>query len=314
MPTRTAAALLLLIGACSQDPPPSGPLADTLVRARQRGVLALVHFRRPDRPACVAMSTDAEQPRVRAAEAAFEPVTFDPRAEPALFAGLVGGCGGLATVVIDPWPAAPLAVLAGYAQPDDYVAFLERAVTRGGDLRAARAAAAAAPDDGAAHLRLGELLQELDCDVEARRALLRAAHDAAPLTRAAACERLARAEIERGDARAARDWLARYRALASDDQSRRLAACLTEGLVLLAERRAAQAATLLADAADTPLTQVEGIDLRLTLARARHEAGEDEAALATLHQIVADASEPRHAQLARTHITHVLTPEPGHGH
>jgi hypothetical protein len=313
-PRLAACGVLIAVAACAGPVLPDVLQQPVALATAARTALArdewlLVQLTRPDRPACAAMAATLAAPLALDSQRGFAPVELDARAAGARFASWLGGQGSLATIVLDPLDGEPIAVLRGYADAAEYAAFLAEARALAPRVRAARAAWNACPGDTEAALALGSLLHRLGCPHAARGPLLQLVRHGAPaVARAAACARLARLAIDSGDARAARDWLQRSHGADAEEAPDRV---LTEGLILLAERRAGAAAerleTGLRDGCAPP---GEAAGLRIALARAHHEVGRDDDALRALLTL---ATQPRWQRAANEEIEHIRT-QPGHTH
>jgi tetratricopeptide (TPR) repeat protein len=218
--------------------------------AREKNRRIVLHFYLPGRPICRAMDeeTFAQAEVARAIREKFIGVRLDVEAKPELFESAIGSRGVLATCVMDA-DGDVISELRGYAGPQAFLKFLEKAESGYAAIRAARDALRNAPADVARLYALGEAYRLSDSPRRADECYRKAAAGppAEPAV-AQAHERLARLCVMRGRNLEARTHLEAARKL--DPEAKSTAAdrlLLTEGLILAVERRHPEAAALLRD-------------------------------------------------------------------
>lgn len=299
--------------------------AEAVARARRLRRLLVIQFVAAGRPLCQEMEAQTlNAPEVlRLLLAGYVAVKLDAEARGDLFADLVGGRGALATVVVDGTGDA-VAARVGFLAADEYVRFLSGAAEHHGALSAVRRAAERAPRDPARLLALAETYDRGGSQLRAeqtRRKVLALAPASAPAAKAlatsmaAAHERLARLEVVRGRNREARAHLEAYRGLQQALGSGSSApALLTEGLVLMVERRVREGREVLEELLRRHPATPEMDHVLFALGMARHELKDDAAALAALEQVQRQHPGSRFAAAARQQIEHIRNPVNDHVH
>jgi tetratricopeptide (TPR) repeat protein len=291
--------------------------------ARKTGRLLLLHFSLADRPVCRTMDeeTFGNADVVQALRDRFVSVRADIEAQPKLFEETIGGRGGLASCVLDA-DGDVISARNGYAGPEEFLRFLEKAVAGRVRIQAAHRALAASPDSAPGLLALAEAYRESDSLRRAEAAYLRALErssgrdDAGSKATAAAChERMARLKVMRGKNLEARRHLEEARRLDPEGRSApRERLLLTEGLTLAVERRHAEAARVLQEALDRYPAGEEGDHLHYALGFVLHQEGRDKAALEALESIAARYPRSTWLAAAREQIDHIRNPQPDHVH
>jgi tetratricopeptide (TPR) repeat protein len=293
------------------------------VEARKTGRLVLLHFILRDRPVCREMDVEtfAKAEVIQAIRERFIAVRADIESESTLFAATVGGRGGLATCVLDA-DGDVIAARNGYAGPQDFLKFLEKADAGHGRIKAAREALSTEPESPGRLLALGEAYREGDSLRRAEDCYLRVIESAklrgdagARGAAATAQERMARLRVMRGRNLESRKHLEEARRLDPEGRNApkdRL--LLSEGLVLAVERRNADAAKLLRDALQRYPASEEADQMLYTLGFVLHQDSLDKPALEILESIA--PRYPRSAWLAaaREQIEHIRNPQPDHVH
>jgi tetratricopeptide (TPR) repeat protein len=295
-----------------------------LVEAGRQDRLVLVQFTRDDRPVCKAMARDtlAHPDVMQICRNSFLCVRVDSSRQADLFQRLTGASGALAACVVDGTGEAA-AVLPGYAGPQAYVRFLERAREGYPRLREARAAWKAVPDDPRKTFDLAEAYRRLEHHVRAEELYLQvteagdsalgpdgALRDLAAL----AHERLARIRVIRGRSLDARGHLASFRRLDPGDRLGRADAVrLTEALACANEMKFDEAARLLARV-PTEAAAEDADRALFTAGVIGHETGDYAAALKTLERMVREHPRSPLRDRAEERIEHIRNPPPGHSH
>jgi tetratricopeptide (TPR) repeat protein len=287
-----------------------------LAEARGNGRLVVVHFALEGRPLGreMAEQTFAHPGVVAASRGKFLCVRIDIARQPDLFQKTLGTKGGLGTAVVD-GTGDVVSALPGFAAPEAYLAFLEKAARGYPALRAARDGARA--DDAASLYALGEAYESLDsprrAEEEYARAVALGAKDPKPL--ALAHERLARIFALRGKNREAREHLAEFRrldggnAFGRDDR-----ALLTEGMILSLELKLEACAKHLEAALAKYPSGAESDQMLLLLGVTQHELKQPKAAMATLERLLREFPRSAWGADARLRIEHIKNPPPGHDH
>ncbi len=299
---RIAIAAGLLLASCATRPVwwvhVGGELPDP-----QGGELA-VYFALPGRELSDRMEQDSlGDPAVLDALRAggFRSLRLDGFAHAHRYARWVGSGEGMGLVVLDA-EGRVRAARPGPQDPPELAAWLTFVAARRGEVADARAALAAAPDDGGRALALGRLLLELGCRKETE-VLLRQAATAGV---ADAVHRLARLYALEGRLERAREWLAKAPPSPAAD--------VTAGYLLYKERRHAEAAQRLAAAIAAGGLGDELPRARLFLGKALHESGRDAEATAVLLTLVRDAAGTTFAGAAQHTLHHITDPDHGHTH
>jgi tetratricopeptide (TPR) repeat protein len=291
--------------------------------ARRQGRLILLHFTLEGRPICKTMDeeTFAMEEVVKALSDRFIAVRADSEKQSTLFESTVGGRGGLSSCVVDA-EGDVVSSRNGYAGPQEFLRFLEKARSGYGRIQAARRALSEAPGSPERLYSLGEAYR--DCD-SLRRAeeCYRRALDGAGLgggddwkgPAARGHERLARLCVMRGKNLEARQHLEAARKLDPEGrnapQDRLL---LTEGLTLAVERRHAEAAAILREAIRLHPGGAELDHMLYALGFVLHQGGQDKPALEPLESVVARFPGSAWVAPAREQIEHIRNPQPDHTH
>jgi len=285
--------------------------------AREKQRRLLVHFTLPGRPICRAMDEETfAQPEVaRAIREKFVGVRLDVDAKADLFEAAIGSRGVLASCVMDP-DGDVISELRGYAGPQAFLRFLEKAEQGYAAVRAAREALAAAPEDPARNFALGEAYRAADSPRRADECY-RKAIDGAPSGPAVAAshERLARLRIIRGRNLEARTHLEAARRL--DPEGKAAPAdrlLLTEALILAVERRHAEAAAVLRDALKRFPSGEEADHALYSLGFVLHQANQDQAALEALDEASRRFPQSPWMPAVKEQIDHIKNPQPDHTH
>jgi tetratricopeptide (TPR) repeat protein len=268
-----------------------------LAEAKRSGRLLLLHFQLAGRPACKRMSEETfADPDVARRLTSFHAVLLDMAARPELFERVVGGKGAIGTAVVDA-TLDPVSVLPGFAEPRDFLRFLDVA-----EKGYPRLKAAGGPRE------LGDVYRDLQSPRRAE-ACWREGVEKGDL----AChERLARALVRRGRNLEARTHLEAFRTsgpAAGLDRAR-----LTEGLILALERRHAEAARVLEEALKSHPASDEADQMTLALGFVLHDGGDDQRALEVLEGLVKRFPGSPWTSDARQRIEHIRNPQPDHQH
>ncbi|HZE98271.1 MAG TPA: thioredoxin family protein [Planctomycetota bacterium] len=285
--------------------------------AREKNRRLLVHFYTPNRPLCQTM--DAEtfgHPDVaRAVRERFVGVRLDGETRSDLFEALIGSRGVLASCVVDS-DGDVLSELRGYAGPQTFLRFLEKAESGVAAVKSARQALESAPDDPGRLYALAEAYRSSDSPRRADECYTKAA--AAPGSDpaiAAAHERLARLRVMRGRNIDARKHLEEARRRDPDGHSTAVdRLLLTEGLVLAVERRHLEAAAVLRDALQRFPSSAEQDHLLFALGFVLHQASQDKPALAALEDLAKRHPDSSWMPAARELMDHIRNPQPDHQH
>ena len=288
-----------------------------VAEAREKGRRLLVHFMMPGRPICRAMDEDtfARPEVVQGVRSKFVAVRLDVEARPDLFEAAIGSRGVLATCVMDP-DGDVISELRGYAGPQAFLEFLDKAERGYAAIHAGREALAADPGDPARAFALGEAYRACGSPRRAdecyRSAIARGASGPAV---AASHERLARLQVIRGRNLEARTHLEAARKLDPEGKSApadRL--LLTEGLILAVERKHTEAAAVLREMLKRFPSSEEADHALFSLGFVLHQANQDKAALEALEE--ASRRFPASPWLAavKEQIDHIKNPQPDHTH
>jgi tetratricopeptide (TPR) repeat protein len=285
--------------------------------AREKGRLLLLHFYMAGRPVCKTMDdeTFAQADVARAARERFVSVRVEVDAAPQLFESTIGGRGGLATCVLDR-DGDVLSALHGFAGPQAFLRFLQRAEAASGAVKAARDALSAAPDDPVKIHALAEIYRGADSLRRADECYRKVVegHPASPV--AASChERLARLRVMRGKNVDARKHLAEARRL---DPEGRVAAgdrmLLTEGLALAIERKHAEAARVLEQALRSHPSSPEADHMLYALGFVLHQDRKDKEAMGVFERALREFPQSTWVAAVREQIEHIRNPQPDHEH
>lgn len=285
--------------------------------AREKGRRVVLHFFMTGRPICRAMEEDtfAQADVARRIRERFVGVRLDVEARPELFEAAIGSRGVLATCVLDA-DGDVISELRGYAGPQVFLRFLEKAEQGYAAVKAAREALAAAPDDPARLYALGEAYRAADSPRRADECYEKAiaAKGAGPAV-AASHERLARLRVMRGRNLEARSHLEAARRL--DPDATATAAdrlLLTEGLILAVERRHAEAAAVLREALRRFPSGEEADHVLFSLGFVLHQANQDKAALEALEDAARRFPQSAWLPAVKEQIDHIKNPQPDHTH
>ena len=271
-----------------------------LAEARRADRLVVLHFQLAGRPLCKQMTDETfADPEVARRMASFVPVFIDLAAQSELFERAVGGKGALGTAVVGA-DLDPVSVLPGFAGPRDFLRFLELAEAGAPRLKAARGKAG--PRE------LGDLYRDLQSPRRAEACW----REGAAAGDAACHERLARALVLRGRNLEAREQLEAFRKAGLD--AGRDHAALTEGFILTLERKHAEAARVLDEAARAHPGSDEADRTLLALSFVRHQLGEDAKAIEILEAMLKRFPASPWAAEARLRIEHIRNPPPDHEH
>lgn len=286
-------------------------------QAREKDRRVVLHFFMPGRPICKSMADDtlADAGVARVVRDRFVAVRVDVEADPDLFESVIGSRGVLATCVLDA-DGDVLSELRGYAGPEAFLRFLEKAEAGYVAVKAARAALSASPDDAALNVALGEAYRAADSPRRAaeyyRRALAGGSTSAAA---ALAHERLARLRVMRGANLDARRHLESARRMDPEGkataQDRLL---LTEGLILAVERKHLEAAAVLREALKRHPASAETDHLLFALGFSLHQGGQDKPALEALEEALRRFPGSAWAGPVKEQIEHLKNPQPDHTH
>lgn len=285
--------------------------------AREKGRRIVLHFFMTGRPICRAMDEDtfAQAEVARAVRDRFIGVRMDVLARPELFEAAIGSRGVLATCVMDA-DGDVLSELRGYAGPQVFLRFLEKAEAGYQAVKAARLALLGAPDDPARNFALAEAYRSADSPRRAEECYLKAAAGPpdAPAV-AASHERLARLRVMRGRNLEARTHLEAARKLDPEGKSApadRL--LLTEGLILAVERKHVEAAAVLREALRRYPSGEEADHLLFALGFVLHQANQDKPALEALQEAAKRFPQSPWLPAVREQIDHIQNPQPDHTH
>lgn len=285
--------------------------------AREKKRLVVLHFYMPGRPICRAMEeeTFAQAEVARAIRERFVGVRLDVEAKPELFEAAIGSRGVLATCVMDP-EGDVVSELRGYAGPQAFLKFLEKAESGFAAIRSAREALKAAPGDAAALVALAEAYRASDSPRradESYRKAIDAGGQGAPA--ALSHERLARLCVMRGRNVEARTHLDAARKLDPDGKSAaadRL--LLTEGLILAVERKNPEAAALLRGALQRFPSSPEADHMLFSLGFVLHQGSQDAEALQALEEAARRFPASPWLPAVKEQIEHIKNPQPDHTH
>jgi tetratricopeptide (TPR) repeat protein len=287
------------------------------VEARQKGRRIVLHFYMTGRPICRAMDEDTfgQSEVARVVRDKFIGVRMDVEARPELFESAIGSRGVLATCVVDP-DGDVLSELRGYAGPQVFLKFLDRAESGYSALKSARDALAGAPGDPALNFALAEAYRSSGSPRRAEDCY-RKASLGPPTSPAvpASHERLARLDVMRGKNLEARTHLEAARKL--DPQGKATAGdrlMLTEGLILAVERRHAEAAAVLREALRRFPASDEADHLLFALGFVLHQGNEDKPALEALGEAVRRFPQSSWLPAVKEQIEHIQNPQPDHTH
>jgi len=283
-----------------------------------KGKLVLLHFFLVDRPLTRTMQeeTFSHPDVIRKVREKFTSIRVDSDARPDLFESTIGGQSGLATAVLD-GEGDVVSVLSGYAGPQPFLKFLEKADKGYPALKAARAAAARG---GLSEIHaLGEAYDALDSLRRAeecfRKVIGGEARETVHRAKAGSHERMARLCIMRGKNLEARRHVEEWRKL--DPEGKYGAGdriLLTEGLVLSVERKHGESVVALRGALRKFPASAEADQMHFALGFALHQSGQDKPALEALEAGVRKYPESGWAAPSRQQIEHIRNPEPDHQH
>jgi tetratricopeptide (TPR) repeat protein len=287
------------------------------LEAREAGRRIVLHFTLPGRPICRAMDEETfGNPDVaRRIRETFIGVRLDVEAKPELFEAAIGSRGVLATCVTDA-DGDVISELRGYAGPQAFLRFLEKAERGAVEIKAARERLAARPEDPALLYALGEAYRDSDSPRRADECYQKAiARGGASPAVAASHERLARFRVMRGKNLEARSHLDAARKL--DPEGKAAAPdrlLLTEGLILAVERRHAEAAAVLRDALKRYPASGEADHALYALGFVLHQANQDKPALEALEDAARRFPESPWLPAVKEQIDHIKNPQPDHTH
>lgn len=295
--------------------------SEGFTEARTSGRLLLVQFLLQGRPACAAMEEETlrHEGVVREVRKNFVAVKVDVDRSPDLFQETIGGRGGLATALVD-GTGDVVSALPGFAGPDAFLAFLQRAEKGRKQLENARLSAARIPVSIDSLHELAETYQSLGSARRAEECFERViaeavAKGAAGKAVAFAHERLARIRVVRGKNREAREHLAKYLALDPDNGFGRLDRILfSEALVLAVERRLKESIRRTEEILARFPAAEETDQILLLQGWVRHEDGDDPGGIATLEGMLRRFPNSTWAPLAAERIAHIKNPPPDHTH
>jgi len=291
------------------------------VEARQKGRPMVLHFFMTGRPICRAMDEDTfgQAEVIRVLREKFIGVRLDVETKPELFEAAIGSRGVLATCVMD-GDGDVLSELRGYAGPQVFLRFLEKAESGYGAVKAARQALQESPEDPGRLFALAEAYRGSDSPRRAdecyqKAAAGRAEGPAAVAAVAKSHERLARLRVMRGKNLDARAHLEAARKL---DPGGTVTAAdrllLTEGLVLAVERKHAESAALLRQALRRFPSSEEADHALFALGFVLHQLNQDAAALEALEDAAKRFPESSWLPAVREQIDHIKNPQPDHTH
>lgn len=291
--------------------------------ARDGSRLLVLHFFMTGRPICKSMEdeTFGHADVTRVIREKFVAVRMDVEARPELFESAIGSRGVLATCVLDR-DGDVVSELRGYAGPQVFLRFLEKAQAGVASLKSAREALAASPLAPDRLLALGEAYRQCDSPRRAAECYARALECAGPRVETdwkgpgAVChERLARIGVIRGKNLEARSHLAAARML--DPEGRATSTdrlLLTEGLVLAVERKHAEAAAVLRDALKRYPSSEESDHLLYALGFVLHQSNQDKPALEVLEDAAKRFPQSSWLPAMKEQIEHINNPQPDHTH
>jgi tetratricopeptide (TPR) repeat protein len=285
--------------------------------ARDKGRRVVLHFFMTGRPICRAMDEDtfAQAEVARVIRERFVAARLDVEARPELFEAAIGSRGVLATCVVDA-DGDVVSELRGYAGPQVFLRFLDKAELGYGAIKAARDLVAAAPDDAARLFALGEAYRAADSPRRADECYQKAiAGKGAGPAVAASHERLARLRVMRGRNLEARSHLEAARKL--DPEGKAAAAdrlLLTEGLILAVERRHAESAAVLRQVLTRFPSSEEADHVLFSLGFVLHQANQDKAALEALEDAERRFPQSSWLPAVKEQIDHIKNPQPDHTH
>jgi len=279
--------------------------------AREKNRRIVLHFYLPGRPICRAMDeeTFAQAEVARAIREKFIGVRLDVEAKPDLFESAIGSRGVLATCVLDAGGDV-VSELRGYAGPQAFLRFLDKAEGGYAAIKTAREALASAPDDPALNYALAEAYRGSDSPRRADECYLKAVLGKGPAA-AASHERLARLRVMRGRNLDARKHLDAARSLGAAAVDRLL---LTEGLILAVERKHLEAAAVLRDGLKRFPSAEETDHLLFALGFVLHQANQDKPALEIFEEAVRRFPQSSWMPAVREQIDHIKNPQPDHTH
>jgi tetratricopeptide (TPR) repeat protein len=284
-----------------------------LAEAKKNDRRVAVHFQIKGRPAGQAMLEETfASAEVARRSAAFLNVWVDIDARPELFDRLLGGKGALGTCVVD-GEGDVVSALPGFAGPNEYVRFLERAEKGYAGLRAAREKSGAGPE---AMLALAEAYREIESPRRAEdcyRKVIEGGGAAGPA--AVAHERLARYRVMRGKNVDARRHVAEFRRLDPENRTGRAdRILLTEGLAFYVERKFDESRRTLEEALAKFPQSPEADHLMVSLGVVLHESGDDKRAMPLFQEMLRRFPDSPWAPEARQRIEHIKNPPPDHTH
>lgn len=290
--------------------------------ARRQDRLILLHFTLEGRPVCKTMDeeTFAKEEVAKALSERFIAVRVDIESNPKLFEATVGGRGGLSSCVVDA-DGDVVSSRNGYAGPEDFVRFLEKAKAGYGRIKAARQALSGRPKSPEGLLALGEAYRDCDSLRRAedcyRRALEGEGLGGGDWQGPAAMghERLARLCVMRGKNLDARQHLEAARRLDPEGRSAQKDRLqLTEGLTLAVERRHGEAAVVLRESIRLHPQSEELDHMLYALGFVLHQDSQDKPALEPLESLLARFPRSTWVLPAREQIEHIKNPQPDHTH
>ena len=292
-------------------------------RKAGEGRLLLVSFVMKGRPVTQALeeetfSNAAVQLRIRER---FSAVRREAASSVDFFRGVIGGRGAVASAVMDA-SGDVVSVLPGFAGPNEFLRFLERAESGYPALLKAREAWRRLPHSLGEIFTLGERYRDLESWKRAEECWLEVVEHAAGLSEAhagervwaaASHERLARRRVLRGRIAETKRHLGEARRL---DGERRLepGLLLSEGLVLGLERRHAEAARILDEALQRFPGHAEKDHVLFALGFVLHQDRKDARALEVLEGMLAAHPKSAWAPAAREQVGHIKNPQPDHEH
>jgi tetratricopeptide (TPR) repeat protein len=284
--------------------------------AREKNRRIVLHFTQPGRPICRAMEeeTFAHADVVRVLREKFIGVRVDVESRPELFEAMIGSRGVLATCVVDA-EGDVVSELRGYAGPQAFLKFLEKAETGSAAIQAARQALKETPKDPARLYVLAEAYRGSDSPRRADECYRQAISAGAGPAVAASHERLARLCVMRGRNLEARTHLDAARKLDPDGKSTatdRL--LLTEGLILAVERRHPESSALLRDALKRFPLSAEADHMLYALGFVLHQANQDPQALQALEEAARRYPASAWLPAVQEQIEHIKNPQPDHTH
>lgn len=279
--------------------------------AREKDRRVVLHFFMTGRPICKAMDeeTFGQADVIRVLRERYVAVRLDVEAKPDLFERAIGSRGVLATCVLDAGGDV-VSELRGYAGPEAFLRFLDKADAGYAAVKAAREALASAPDDPVLNFALAEAYRGADSPRRADECYQKAAAGKGPEA-ASSHERLARLRVMRGRNLEARKHLDAARKQGATAADRLL---LTEGLILAVERKHVEAASVLRDARKRYPSGEDADHLHFALGFVLHQAGQDQPALEVFEEALRRFPQSSWAAAIREQIGHIKNPQPDHTH